>query len=150
MATCKSWRPLEPVCDPMTILPHNATHHDSFRLLQNDKTRDQMFSFDGLGQAARYFAPSHQQQQHYQQQQLYPNSYDRRTATTSFQKFPQRFQSRPSAMNGPSRPGGSSCPVFHYSKRFPNMCMSLSFYDEMMGIVEPYFEDLFREYLLVR
>lgn len=35
--------------------------------------------------------------------------------------------------------------VFHYSKRFPNMCMNYSFYDDIMNIAEMHL-NYYREY----
>jgi len=56
-------------------------------------------------------------------------------AAVLLQKFPFRFLNRVSRENT-ERSGNSRKMAFYYSKRFPNMCMSSSFYDDIMNIAE--------------
>ncbi|XP_060874018.1 uncharacterized protein LOC132947804, partial [Metopolophium dirhodum] len=55
--------------------------------------------------------------------------------TVLLQKYPFRFLNRVSRENT-ERSGNSRKMAFHYSKRFPSMCMSSSFYDDIMNITE--------------
>jgi len=56
-------------------------------------------------------------------------------AAVLLQKLPFRFLNRVSREN-PERSGNTRKMAFYYSKRFPNMCMSSSFYDDIMNIAE--------------
>lgn len=56
-------------------------------------------------------------------------------AAVLLQKFPFRFFNKVSRENA-ERAGNSRKMAFYYSKRFPNMCMSSSFYDDVMNIAE--------------
>uniref|UniRef100_A0A2S2PMA9 Nanos 3 n=1 Tax=Schizaphis graminum TaxID=13262 RepID=A0A2S2PMA9_SCHGA len=56
-------------------------------------------------------------------------------AAVLLQKFPFRFLNRVSRENA-DRSSNSRKMAFYYSKRFPNMCTSSSFYDDIMNIAE--------------
>lgn len=67
-------------------------------------------------------------------------------AAVILQKFPFCFLSSVSKENY-ERSGNSRKMVFYYfSKRFPNMYMSSSFYEEIMGIVEMHVS-FYRKYI---
>lgn len=67
-------------------------------------------------------------------------------ATGLLQKFPLRF------LNGNSKDNldqSHRSMVFYYSKRFPNMCVSSSFYDDIMNIADTHI-NYYREYTLTK
>ncbi|XP_050532763.1 uncharacterized protein LOC126900830 [Daktulosphaira vitifoliae] len=56
------------------------------------------------------------------------------------QKLPHRFLNKISKNNFEHIGGSPRKMVYYYSKRFPNMCMSSSFYDDIMSIAEIHFK----------
>lgn len=64
------------------------------------------------------------------------------------QKIPHRFLSKISKNNFECIGSSPRKMVYYYSNRFPNMCMSSSFYDDIMSIAEIHFK-YYRKYKIL-